>query len=124
MRYFQNFKKVGSAVVVLAVVGCEVAPPSIQEAVRVEGKILSQDGKPLGNVAVNFQPLENGYSKTVEVASNGSFAVETQPGKYAYYFSPKPGAKTASPKMAKYLQASMDRTVNISQGQELEIRVD
>ena len=123
MRYFQHFH-IGSAVAILAMAGCGMSPPSIQEAVRVEGKILGQDGKPLGGVAVNFQPLQDGYSKTVEVAPNGSFAVETQPGKYAYYFSPKPGAKTAPPKVAKYLQASMDRTVNISQGQELEIRVD
>ena len=123
MRYSQHLR-IGSVVAVLAMVGCGVSPPSVQEAVRVEGKIISQDGKPIGDVAVNFQPLEDGYSKTVEVASNGSFAVETQPGKYAYYFSPKAGAKRASPKVAKYLQASMERTVNISPGEELEIRVN
>jgi hypothetical protein len=78
-------------------------------------------GKPVGNVVLNLQPLENGYSKIIPVAADGTFTVETQPGKYAYFFTPKEGTKTVPPEAAKYAQASMERTVQVAASSSLDI---
>lgn len=111
-------------IIVLALtLGCGMNPPPLAGPVSVSGKVVESDGKPVGGVVVNLQPLENGYMKAVEVKSDGTFAVETQGGKYAYFFTPKTGAKAVPPQVAKLAEASLDRTVNVAAGQELVIRL-
>ncbi len=53
--------------------------------------------------------------------ADGTFTVETQPGKYAYFFSPKEGTKTLPAPAASYAQATMERTVQVASGQPLAI---
>jgi hypothetical protein len=101
--------------------GCGMNPPPLAGPVSVSGKVVESDGQPVGGVVVNLQPLENGYMKAVEVKSDGTFAVETQAGKYAYFFTPKSGTKAVPSQVAKLAEASLDRTVNVAFGQELVI---
>lgn len=106
---------------IACVVGCGPSQaPSLAEATSVSGKVTS-GGKPVGNVVLNLQPMENGYSKIIPVGADGTFTVETQPGKYAYYFTAKEGTKTVPAAAANYAQASMERTVQVASGQSLEI---
>ncbi len=99
--------------------GPSQAPP-LGAPVNVSGTVTAS-GKPLGNVVLNLQPLENGYSQTIQVKADGTFTVETQPGKYAYFFSPKEGTKTLPAPAASYAQATMERTVQVASGQPLAI---
>lgn len=96
-------------------------PPQLAGPVSVTGKIVASSGKPVGAVSVNLQPLENGYMKTVDVKSDGTFEVETHAGKYAYFFTPKSGTKTVPPQLANLSEANLERTVTVSAGQELVI---
>jgi len=114
---------VGLLLLVVAT-GCgSMNPPANSEPVKISGQVLGADGKPIGDVTLNLQPLETGFARTIDVASTGSFSVETEPGKYAYFFSPKAKAKTAPPQVADYLQASLDRTVTVVAGQELKVQL-
>src|SRR5688500_17598389 len=104
------YKQLSVLICVALLVGCGgMNPPKINEPVSVKGKVLNSAGKPVGDVAVNLQPLETGYAKTVEVKPDGTFAVETHAGPYAYFFTPKNGAKNTPKDVANYLQANMDR---------------
>ncbi len=95
-------------------------PAQLDEPVGVTGKVVSSDGKPVGEVVVNLQPLENGYLKAVDVDKQGAFKVETHPGKYAYFFSPAKG-KAVPAQAASLTEANMERTVTVASGQELVI---
>lgn len=90
------------------------------QAVSVTGAVTAS-GKPIGNVVLNLQPLENGYSKIIPVKADGTFTVETQPGKYAYFFTPKEGTKTVPAPATNFVQASMERTVQVAAGKSLDI---
>ncbi len=107
----------------LMTTGCGMNPPPLAGPVSVTGKVLASDGKPVGGVAVNLQPLENGYMKTVDVKPDGTFAVETHSGKYAYFFTPKSGSKAVPPQVAKLAEANLERTVTVASGQELVINI-
>ena len=103
--------------------GCGMNPPPLAGPINVTGKVVTSDGKPVGGVSVNLQPLENGYMKTVDVKPDGTFTVETQAGKYAYFFTPKAGTKAVPPQVANLGEASMERTVNVATGKELVINL-
>ena len=107
----------------LMTVGCGMNPPPLAGPVSVTGKVVANDGKPVGGVAVNLQPLENGYMKTVDVKPDGTFEVETHAGKYAYFFTPKTGTKAVPPQVAKLVEANLERTVTVASGQELVINL-
>lgn len=113
-----------SLIVCAITVGCGgVSAPPVDKPASVKGRVVASDGKPIGNVALNLQPLESGYAKVVELQSDGTFTVETQPGKYAYFFGPKAGSKSTPSSVSKYLEANMDRTVTVTSGGELEIKL-
>ena len=107
----------------LMTVGCGMSPPPLAGPVSVTGKVVASDGKPVGGVSVNLQPLENGYMKTVDVKPDGTFEVETHTGKYAYFFTPKSGTKAVPPQFAKLKEANLERTVSVASGQELVINL-
>ena len=103
------------------VMGCGPSQATPMGAdVSVTGTVTA-GGKPVGNVVLNLQPLENGYSKIIPVKADGTFTVETQPGKYAYFFTPKEGTKTVPAPATNFVQASMERTVQVASGQALAI---
>lgn len=106
----------------LVLAGCGGAPPQLDGPISVNGKVTS-GGKPVGGVVINLQPLENGYEKKIEVQSDGTFAVETHAGKYAYYFTPKSGGGKLPTEVAKLGEANLERTVTVASGQELLVNV-
>lgn len=109
------------ALLALSATGCGPSQaPALDAPVNVTGT-LKASGSPLGNVVLNLQPLENGYSKIIPVKADGTFSVETQAGKYAYFITPKEGTKTVPPAAANFVQASMERTVQVAAGQALDI---
>lgn len=109
--------------VLLAGAGCGVRPGAVDAPVSVSGKVIRADGKPVGNVTLNLQPLENGYMKEIAVDPDGSFSVETTPGKYAYFVTPKRGAKAAPSQLAAYSAPSLERTVVVASDQSVEIEL-
>ena len=98
-------------------------PPQLAGPVSVTGKVVGSDGKPIGGMMLNLQPLEQGYQRVVEVKPEGSFSVETETGKYAYFFTPKSGAKAVPTPVANLVEASLDRSVTVASGQELVITI-
>ena len=107
----------------LMTIGCGMNPPPLAGPVKVAGKVVASDGKPVGGASINLQPLENGYMKTVDVKTDGTFEVETHEGKYAYFFTAKAGAKAVPPQVASLAQASLERTVTVASGRELVINL-
>jgi hypothetical protein len=107
----------------LMTAGCGMNPPPLAGPVSVTGKVVTNDGKAVGGVAVNLQPLENGYLKTIDVKPDGTFTVETHAGKYAYFFTPKTGTKAVPPQVANLVEANLERTVIVASGQEIVINL-
>ena len=108
----------------VACTGCGgIQPPILEQAVTVKGRVAARDGQPISNVALNLQPLETGHAKIVAVRADGAFTIETQPGKYAYYFTPREGEKSIPPQIASVRQASMERTITIADGSDIDIRL-
>lgn len=107
----------------LMTIGCGMNPPPLAGPISVSGKVVASNGKPVGGVAVNLQPLENGYMKTVDVKPDGTFTVETHEGKYAYFFTPKAGAKAVPPQVASLAEANLERTLSVATGRELVINL-
>ncbi len=110
-------------VLALAMTGCGPSGAPLDKPVNVSGSVLDSQGKPIGNVTLNLQPLENGYAQFVELPSDGKFSLETQAGKYAWFFTPKSGTKQVPPAVKDLTAASMDRTVVVSSGSPLEIKL-
>jgi hypothetical protein len=102
----------------IVMIGCGGDPPQLAGPVSVNGKV-SSGGKPIGGVVLNLQPLEEGYEKKIEVKPDGTFAVETHAGKYAYYFTPKSGTSKLPTEVASLGQANLERTVTVASGQDL-----
>ncbi len=108
----------------LAIVSLSGCGPSQAEKIGSEVNVsgtVTAGGKPVGNVVLKLQPLEQGYEKIIPLAADGKFTVQTQPGKYAYYFVPKEGTKAVPASAASYAQASLERTVVVANGQSLDI---
>lgn len=108
-------------------VGCGASAPALKsKPVSVTGK-LSQAGQPLGNVAVSFHPLDNGYQTSVPVNADGTFQGEMISGTYAYSIAQSAAATSAQvlSKIApEYLEPNLERTVKIESGQEVQIALD
>ena len=106
----------------LVMTGCGGNPPQLAGPVNVNGRVTS-GGKPVGGVILNLQPLEDGYEKKIEVKTDGTFAVETHAGKYAYYFTPKSGNRKFPTEVASLREANLERTVTVASGQELLVNL-
>ena len=106
---------------VSCVLGCGPSQATpLGQSVSVSGTVTA-NGKPVGNVTLNLQPMDAGYTQIIPVKADGTFTVETQPGKYAYFFTPKEGTKTVPAPATNFVQGSMDRTVQVASGQSLSI---
>ena len=104
--------------------GCSTNPGLRQESEKVTGKLSQGDGKAIGNVGLVFQPMEDGFEATFQVAEDGTFQGEAIPGKYAYYIS-KSASKNAEQALRKvdsqYREAAMNRTVVVEPGKTLSL---
>jgi len=111
-------------ILALTTFGCSTNPGLRTESEKVTGKLSQADGKPVGNVGLTLQPLDNGFVTTLQVAEDGSFQGEAIPGKYAYFIG-KSTAKNADQALkkvdAQFLEASMNRTVVVETGKTLSL---
>lgn len=97
--------------------GCQYKVELMNTPVDVTGK-LTKAGKPLGNLTLVLQPLETGHVVPFSVGNDGSFKGNIVPGKYAYYISAnEDGSSNLAGIDSSLLQASMDRTIKVQQGQ-------
>ena len=116
----------------LAAAGCSMDPGQVPSAVPVTGKV-TLGSTPIKNVLVSLQPLDKGSMSSLEVGADGQLSGNVVPGKYAYFISPKEG-KTAAERQKyeaamraipeQYRTADLKRTVSISSGSNVEIKLD
>ncbi len=105
-------------------IGCSSKPSLRNESEKVTGKLSQGDGKAVGNVGLTLQPLDNGFVTTFQVAEDGTFQGEAIPGKYAYFVG-KSNAKNGDQALkkidAQFLEARMNRTVDVEPGKTLSL---
>jgi hypothetical protein len=106
----------------LALAGCGSVPPTEPE-VEVMATV-SKGGKPVSDVAINFQPTGLGLPKVIDV-KEGAFLTTLVPGTYTYYFTAgkDKGAFDSIPQ--GYRAGSLDRQIEIASGSgSLELQID
>ena len=117
-------------ILMLALVTCWVGcGPSIREMAApsaTNGKVTLK-GQAFGDISLSFQPMTDGYPKSVQVAADGTFQTELVPGKYVYSVglsSSKTSEQAIKKVDPKYYDTSMDRSVVVAAGEELIIALD
>lgn len=123
MQNKDHFMRNLFVLVVLSVLaGCSGQVAVREESGKVTGKLSSKDGQPIKSVSLTFQPLTSGLPATFQVSENGDFEGEMHSGKYTYYVG-KSSSKNSDLSLknidAKFLDSSMDRTINVVHGKEL-----
>lgn len=116
--------RIASLLLATLVCGCNSAPEQLDAPISVQGVVQSADGTAIGDVQLTLQPMENGHMVTADVDSKGQFTAEIVPGKYAYSIGP--AGKRSVPKGvdAKYLEPSMEHTVQVASGQPIEVKLN
>ncbi len=107
-------------------VGCGPAIREMAAPTATKGKVTLK-GQPFGDVAIAIQPLGDGHPKTIPVAADGTFQSELSPGKYVFSVvqsSSKTSEQALKKVDPKYYDASMDRSVVVSAGEDLIIALD
>ena len=115
-----------TAIALLGVIGCGSPQPGLKSTPVSEVGKVSLAGQPVGNVAVSFQPLDNGHQKSLPVKPDGTFQGELISGKYAYSLvQSTPESQQVLGKIPpQYLEPDLQRTVQVAPGQELVIALD
>ncbi len=114
--------------VIVAASGCSSSVAMKGEPALVTGKVAKSDGKPVGNVLLTLQPLEDGHLTPLEVGGDGCFQGELVPGKYAFYVGKSSKSKASVHSLrqvsSKFFEPDMSRTVVVSSGSDLTIALD
>jgi hypothetical protein len=113
-------------ILIVGLAGCGSEVKLKGAPVSVSG-IVSQSGRPVGDIVIVLQPLGDGHVKELPVRQDGTFKGELISGEYAYYV-----ARTAVPAAAQtlrklspqYFDADLSRTINVGPGQQLAIALD
>jgi hypothetical protein len=108
----------------LALVGCQSSLDmgTSPEPVDISGSV-TKAGAPLDGVKLSLQPMESGLPAVIEIKA-GKFAAKATPGKYTWYIS---GDEAALGKLGisqPFLEGSMERTIEVSAGSTLELKVE
>jgi hypothetical protein len=104
----------------LALTGCGAAAPT-EPDVEVMATV-TQGGKPVSDVVINFQPTGLGLPKIVPV-KDGTFLTTMTPGTYAYYFTPGKAKAAFDAIPEKYRAASLERQIDVN-GEALVLALD
>lgn len=111
---------------VLSGVGCSESPVVRDRPVAVAGKV-SGGGLPVGDVLVQFHPLDRGHVGSFPVKPDGTFEGELIAGNYSYYFA-RSATNTSAAALKKidpkYYEPNMERRIAVSAGQEVLIALD
>jgi hypothetical protein len=121
-----KFKANALFLIAAGTLGCSDAAALKSAPVSVSGKV-AQGGKPLANVVVWFQPLDNGHLASLPVNSDGTFRGELIGGRYAYYVGqlPSPNSAAALKKIdSKYYEPNLERSVHVEFGKEIILALD
>lgn len=105
--------------------GCSGHVERVGNPIAVKGTVTMK-GKPLKDVSISLQPLEDGHMTQLHVKSDGSFEADVTPGKYAYSVHPSTQVKRDSRLQipVEFRQASLTRVVSIEPGTDLRIAFD
>ncbi|MDX1929565.1 MAG: carboxypeptidase-like regulatory domain-containing protein [Pirellulaceae bacterium] len=110
----------------LAMTGCIASNGTVGAFEQFRGQALNQDGAPLANVIVVFQPTERGYEIELETDGEGRFEGEGVPGEYIYYFADSKLSKTKLPKgfPGPYLEPKLEHLVRVQPNADVICRVE
>jgi len=116
------------AVGTLAAFGCGDGVGKVRpEPTKFNGTVLGSDGKPVGNVSLQFVPqFDGGAQAAAKVGPDGKFAVELNPGKFSYFFEPMRGKEAFHAKTIplKYQAAEKEHVVDVIAGQDIAIKLN
>ena len=111
----------------LAMVGCgtEGGKPRAQPE-KFTGSVSNAAGKPVPDMMVQFVPqFTGGAQASAKVGPDGKFAVELNPGKFAYFFEPARGKEAAFKSVPqKYQAVDKDTVVEAVAGQPISITLN
>lgn len=107
------------------IAGCSSTPPQKPSAIDVTGTVTGADGKPLGNVKLNFLPTNaDQVQLSVNVAADGKFQASVVPGKYTFSFEPQTGKQAAFKGIpANYTTNEADHSVVVEAGKPVSITI-
>jgi hypothetical protein len=104
----------------ISLVGCGAEPPT-EPSIEVMATVTN-GGKPVSDVVLNFQPTGLGMPKVVDV-KDGAFLTTMTPGTYTYFFTPGPAKDAFEAIPEAYRAATLERQIEIKDGQ-LELAID
>lgn len=113
-------------VATLAMAGCNASSGTVGAFEQFRGQAINQDGTPLTNVLVVFQPTERGYEIELETDGEGRFAGEGVPGEYIYYFADSKRGKTKLPRgfPSPYLEPKLEHLVRVQPNADVICKVE
>jgi hypothetical protein len=113
-------------IVAAAAAGCSDAPGLHDAPISVSGR-LSHGGRPVGNVAVWFQPLDRGHLRSFPVGADGTFAGKLVGGAYSYYVGPssaRNAAATLKTVPTQFYEPDMGRSIQVEPGKQMVLALD
>lgn len=121
-----------AAVAAVGLSGCGEITPDSQQQVNVTGAVTDATGRPVKDVALNFQPTGGTATPAVlKLGPDGRFTFKMAAGEYTWYLSAvesgpdrvrSGAALKAIPE--KYQAGSLDRRVKVdTNDQKLDLRV-
>ena len=121
--------RLASALALLAgaglLAGCgDAAGPPQAAPVKVSGKVVLADGKPVRDVKLTFLPTDAGTQAAFKLGADGRFSGDMVPAKYLFYFDAVDGKEVALKAIpGPYQTTSNDHTVEVKAGAELVVTV-
>jgi len=111
-------------VMLIGLLGCSSDPGLRADPVDVAGTVINTDGKPVGNVTINFFATSSSQSSSsFGLKTDGKFEQKLIPGKYTFAFEGKEAAMKLIPK--KYHLNSSENTFEVpsSGTKDLQIKL-
>ncbi len=105
--------------------GCGPKVGTRPEPIDVTASVTRADGKPLpADLAVVLQPTGDTMpSRLVAKKTGETFTGKAMPGKYMYYIATAKGDTTPKGVPEKCTSPSLENTIEVASGQQLEIKV-
>jgi hypothetical protein len=105
----------------VALAGCGPTITQVSEPVAVTIKVTA-DGKPVDNVTLSLQALEEGRPAVADVVK-GEAKATVVPGKYTYFIDKGKTEADLAKIPEKYRLGAMERTLEIKQAGSYEIQL-
>lgn len=105
--------------------GCGGTTPQASTEVQASGAVTTGSGAPVKDVELQFQATGGtGRQATFPLKADGKFAGTMTAGQYTYFFNELPGKAAAFAAIpAAFRQGSMDRQIEVKDGQPIDIKV-